>query len=50
MDKRKEEDVTFLRKKAEEKQNGIIIMTSVDEKGQFLRLPLKLKLEGKLFE
>ena len=43
MDKRKEEDVTFLRKKAEEKQNGIIIMTSVDEKRTIFEIVLEIE-------
>ena len=48
MDKRKEEDVTFLRKKTELKRNSVTIMISVDGKGT--AFPVKLKLEGELFE
>ena len=45
MVKRKKEDDTFLRKKAEEKQNSANIMISVDGKGTVF--PVKLKLQGK---
>ena len=45
MIKRKKEDDTFLRKKAEEKQNSANIMISVDGKGTVF--PVKLKLQGK---
>ena len=44
MIKRKEEHDTFLRKKAEEKQNSAKIMISVDGKGTVF--PVKLKLQG----
>ena len=44
MIKRKKED-TFLRQKAEEKQNSANIMISVDGKGTVF--PVKLKLQGK---
>ena len=44
MIKRKKEDDTFLRKKAEEKQNSANIMISVDRKGTVF--PVKLKLQG----
>ena len=44
MGKRKEEYVTFLRKK----QNTDTIMICTDEKGTFF--PVKLKLEEELFE
>ena len=40
----KKEDLTFLRKKTEEKQNSVTIMISVDRKGTVF--PVKLKLEG----
>ena len=43
MVKRKKEDHTFLRKKAEEKQNCANIMISVDEKETVF--PVKLKLQ-----
>ena len=48
MGKRKKEDDTVLRNKSEEKQNSVIIMISADGKGTVS--PLKLKLEGELFE
>ena len=44
-DEKKEEDDTFLRKKAEEKQNSANVMLSVDGKGTVF--PVKLKLQGK---
>ena len=43
MIKRKKEDDTFLRKKAEEKQNSANVMISVDGKGTVS--PVKLKLQ-----
>ena len=46
MGKRKKENDTFLKKKAEEKQNSA--MTSVDRKGTVF--PMKLKLQGGSFE
>ena len=49
MDKRKEEDVTFLReKKQKKKQNSVTIMISIDGKGT--AFPAKLKIEGELLE
>ena len=39
---------TFLRKKAEEKQNSATTMISVDGKGTVF--PMKLKLQGESFE
>ena len=44
----KEEDDTFLRKKAEEKQNSATIIIFLDEKGAVF--PVKLKLQGESFE
>ena len=44
MIKRKKEDDTFLRKKAEEKQNSANIMISID--GKVTVFPVKLKLQG----
>ena len=44
MIKRKKEDDTFLRKKAEEKQNSVNIMISIDGKGTVFSM--KLKLQG----
>ena len=44
MIKRKKEDDTFLRKKAEEKQNSANKMISVDGKGT--AFPVNLKLQG----
>ena len=44
MVKRKKEDDTFLRKKAEEKQISANIMISIDGKGT--GFPVKLKLQG----
>ena len=48
MDKRKEEDESFPRKKTKEKQNGVTIMISVNGKGTIY--PVKLKLEGEPIE
>ena len=48
MDKRKEKDESFLRKKTEEKQNGVAIMISLNGKGTIYRV--KLKLEGESIE
>ena len=48
MGKRKEKDDTYLRKKAEEKQNSFMIMISVIGKGTVFLV--KLKLKDKLFE
>ena len=44
MGKKKKEDDTFLRKTAEEKQNSVSIIISVDGKGTVF--PGKLKLQG----
>ena len=46
--RKKKEKETFLRKKTEEKQNSVTIMTSVD--GKEVVFPVKLKLEGESFE
>ena len=46
--KGKKEDVTFLRKKTEKNHNSFTTMICVDRKERIF--PLKLKLEGKLFE
>ena len=48
MDERKEDDDIFLRNKTEEKQNSVTIMISVD--GKWTVFPVRLKLEGELFE
>ena len=48
MGKTKKESDTFLRKKAEEKQNSTTTVISVDGKGTVF--PMKLKLQGKSFE
>ena len=48
MGKRKEKDDTYVRKKAEEKQNSVTIMISVVGKG--IAFPVKLKLEEESFE
>ena len=48
MGTRKEKDDTYLRKKAEEKQNSVIIMISV--LGKSTVFPVKLKLKEKSFE
>ena len=48
MGKRKNENDTFLKKKAEEKRNSATAMISVDGKGTVL--PMKLKLQGESFE
>ena len=47
MGTRKEKDDTYLRKKAEEKQNSVIIMISV--LGKSTVFPVKLKLKEKSF-
>ena len=49
MDKKKKEDDAFLKKKkTEEKQNSATTMISIDEKGTFISM--KLKLQGESFE
>ena len=49
MGKRKKEDDAFLKKKkTEEKQNSANTMISIDEKGTFISM--KLKLQGESFE
>ena len=48
MSKRKKEDDSFLRKKNKKSQNIVIIMISVVGKGTLS--PVKLKLEGEIFE
>ena len=48
MGKRQKENDTFLKKKAEEKQNSATTMISVDGKGTVF--PMKLKLQGESFE
>ena len=48
MGQRKKENDTFLKKKAEEKQNSAITMISVDGKGTVF--PVKLKLQWGSFE
>ena len=48
MDKSEKENDTFLKKKAEEKQNSATTMISVDGKGTVF--PIKLKLQGESFE
>ena len=48
MGKGKEKDGTYVRKKAEEKQNIVTIMISVVGKGT--AFPVKLKLEEESFE
>ena len=48
MGKRKEKDDTYLRKKAEEKQNSVIILISVI--GKVTDFSFKLKLKEKSFE
>ena len=48
MGKRKKENDTFLKKKAEEKQNSATTMISVDGKGTVF--PMKLKLQWESFE
>ena len=49
MGKRKKEDDAFLKKKKpEEKQNSATTMISIDEKGTFISM--KLKLQGESFE
>ena len=45
---RKKENDTFLKKKAEERQNGATTMISVDGKGTVF--PMKLILQGESFE
>ena len=47
MGKRTEEDDTFLRKKTEHKQNSATTTISVNGKGTFF--PVKLKLQGESF-
>ena len=46
--KQKKNMVHFWGKKAEEKQNSVTIMISVDRKGTLF--PAKLKLQGQSFE
>ena len=48
MCKRQKENDTFLKKKAEEKQNSATTMISVDGNGTVF--PMKLKLQGESFE
>ena len=48
MGKRKKENDSFLRKKAEEKQNSATTMISVDGKGTVF--PMQFKLQGESFE
>ena len=48
MDNGKEENDTFLKKKAEEQQNSATTMISVNGKGTIF--PMKLKLHGDSFE
>ena len=51
MGKRKKEDDAFRKKKkknTEEKQNSATTMISIDEKGTFISM--KLKLQGESFE
>ena len=49
MGKRKKGDDAFLKKKkTEEKQNSATTMISIDEKGTFISM--KLKLQGESFE
>ena len=45
---KKKENYTFLKKKAEEKENSATTMISVDGKGTVF--PVKLKLQGESFE
>ena len=45
---KKKENDTFLKKKAEEKENSATTMISVDRKGTVF--PVKLKLQGESFE
>ena len=45
---KKKENDTFLKKKAEEKENSATTMISVDGKGTVF--PVKLKLQGESFE
>ena len=47
MGKRKKENDSFLRKKAEEKQNSATTMISVDGKGTVF--PMQFKLQGESF-
>ena len=47
MGKRKKENDTFLKKKAEERQNSATIMISIDAKGTVF--PMMLKLQGNCF-